>query len=1796
MTNFIDDILYDEPEQAETPVEPTPQTPGLSSAIDEILAAPSEVAEVSPVQTVDSPPVGSPSIDTVSGAFDAIQERRQDSIKEPDEVREVDAWESFKRSTVHLEEHIAGGVDVIREKLSVQNNPLLAVGMAAAAHDPVTRLIAPEPTQTVIGYDNKVQELTALSAGIRAHAHQRMESIEPPVELKLPGETMWDVVADPTRSFDYIVQSVAENSAPTAAAALLSAGTGGGSLLLGATGRQAVNIAGTTAFTYATVVEGGASYNELVAMGVPDHQAADTAAIVGLVNGLLETLPWAETIKNVPAVKKLLYKQIGNDLVTNPQLMKQAWNILKIASLEGVTEGLQEIIGNAGKRVYNDNQSLFEGVDEAAFLGFLLGGKYSTITETAVEIGYHAGNLRKKFGTQHHELTLESAAQQIEKARAALEAEATRLQDAVAESLAEPAGKPEVDIGELGEIETMTPVSQETVQPLLDRAYENTLVRNSQDEYVTLESVDPQPGRVYKGAFGLAEHTRLKELEAAIAEIGEIEELTANQQEQLDKLTAEVSTLSGTLSELPLLQHGIANTIGNWVQTYMPEYAAVVGEGQAWNAARGVANTTPIEVQGRVFTDFSRKMVYLDINRIRGELVQPNGQINLSRLLSTLAHEFGHMLTNHYYQQAPKRVQQALWNEYQKWRVTTENTALRDVDTAFGDPGQANFVRTSREALIEAQLAEVTDPQTKAMMEDMLLNTPVKEWVDKSLMSTENLEYYLSFPEWLAQEMAREKGVRPKGSARMFDKVRKALARFHKRHGDLFAPTTVFETWVSTLARNVTLNDTVQRLDNITPMNATLADEEVLRQQDYEAQDERYADFWGTALEMQDAHKWVEGGDFDLQQAAKELNKYRTDMNRFKRYMLTIEQIGYRNQHIHGLKARQRNGDLGFIDLLQSYNTTIREYEVRADETLKIWRELGTEQGAALSDFALEANRISHNMGRKMSPQELVLLSERMPTPLSQETFEFYQELQAEFESNLTAMEEALSAQAERTINAETLEGMAQLDQTLERIKRQTQQARSRNYFPASRFGNHTVLVRAKGAQSWENRDYKDEAVVVFETYETKKDAEKRAKQLGREFPRKDFATSTGILDRHERDYVGLPLPLLESMRELVAGNKEKEVALEQAIRKSLPGQGFAKRFAGFKDIKGASKDGARSYATYTSAFGHYLSKVQHADRFDTAIGDVQRSIRDLEMNNVDTAARKHLIARMQWQRDYVLNPRFEWQFLSALSFTWYLGAVPMKIILNLLQIPTVVVPYLSHRYGAAQTSAALTMASPMMIKMHRHPEQVPAHYHAAMERLAVEGVTTQSMFFEIAGVESGGPFGAILPTSEVLSTQMARNTFRRLMVVSGWLWNKTENWARYTTALATYDMEIKKGSSPDTAYQAAKEAVKLSMFEYARWNRPPFMTGHLRPITIFFTHIQHMLEHFFGPHPEKYRTLAMIFLIAGFQGLPFMEDTQELLTAFFRFVNKRYGREVFPHDATEAIREQIHSVINEIVDDPHGMWTDAFMRGGSRYSFGLGELGRQAYETSVDWAGVTPPEWLKHLPNIDLHSSVSLGRIIPGIDAINATDFNSMVQRGTTSIAGAGFGIPLNIMKAYHDTSATDLHRLRTMAPAFLSHPMKAYEYLTTQEAVDPKGNHLVRFDLENQTHVAEALAQALGGNVSRVNIAKEANWAFKASRAYWQERRNSFYRLFANAVLEGDKAMIEDARKRIVRWNKTAPVEQRITNKSLQQAAKNRIEARLRARQGLPPEDKEILLKRRTNRLFPLENQSPALDSPQP
>lgn len=109
------------------------------------------------------------------------------------------------------------------------------------------------------------------------------------------------------------------------------------------------------------------TYSDARTNGLTDKQALPYAMIGGALIGALDFVPLGRLIKKTggeEVIKHTIVKKIAREIVS----------IGTQSGFEGITEGAQQLVGNAIQSVYSDKKDYFSGVALSAVVGALFGG------------------------------------------------------------------------------------------------------------------------------------------------------------------------------------------------------------------------------------------------------------------------------------------------------------------------------------------------------------------------------------------------------------------------------------------------------------------------------------------------------------------------------------------------------------------------------------------------------------------------------------------------------------------------------------------------------------------------------------------------------------------------------------------------------------------------------------------------------------------------------------------------------------------------------------------------------------------------------------------------------------------------------------------------------------------------------------------------------------------------------------------------------------------------------------------------------------------------------------------------------------------------------------------------------------------------------------------------------------------------------------------------------------------------------------------------------------------------------
>lgn len=1077
---------------------------------------------------------------------------------------------------------------------------------------------------------------------------------------------------------------------------------------------------------------------------------------------------------------------------------------------------------------------------------------------------------------------------------------------------------------------------------------------------------------------------------------------------------------------------------------------------------------------------------------------------NFAAIASVMAHEFGHTLAMTWFNKLPAIVREALQAEHRNWL--------------------ANVLSENKEKSIMAEILKSKVNLTEQRHFDPnFFNDRTLEKMAKSKKHKKTLQYHLSFTEFVADLMARQ--LQDKKSAIVAPLTKKFLPRLQtlmRRYFAMYKDQGVFpadETY-GVFLQLLKSNAHVQQIEEI-KSQFTMG--------------ELASPAGGQA---ENVFNLLSSKELNIpQEVQDEVMADLDTYNLLMRYGITILQLGQENKHIPGL--------MKYIRAVHEHWITKSNWNDQAMQTLNAWRKLG-KTGDELGRFLIEMTVKSDELKRALTNDEIdALLKEKKIDfgAKAPEAWKVYERVKGDLANSL----QELYLIEKQRINEDWAGIKSIREAKINELDKLFTKLRDRNYFPLSRFGTLGITVKAIEPVTIAGRGYAKGEVIHMELYENKRQRNKGIGTLRRKYGPKTLSTFFAV-DEDMKPFTGLPIAV---MRQLKNNDKlrltpEQKIKLQDMIDVMSPTQSIAKRMLERKGTAGFSHDAQRGYGNYMLMMGGHIAKMRHVGEMDAAIDSVKKSATYLGQRGIINDKRNEIAGHLVRHQDYLLNPVNEWGNMRALAFVWFLGYNVKSAIVNLTQVPLVAYPYLAARAALtggtsiksdAVAIAALTKAGVDVGNFFRKGiNKYSIDEQEMLSILQAEGIIDESLATELAGIAHGDQLARYMPRESAVLTKGQRGVERAIRY-STVMFQAAEKYNRRVVALATYRLARAKDMNTKTSIDEAREAIRVTQFEYARWNRAAFMRGKAGILFVFQQYVQNIL-YFVTRDPGRARYMMMMLLAGGLQGLPGAEDIMDTLDLLGDKAKKWTKSK---RDPRTDIREWLRNLIISLHASP-----ELLMHGASAQSFGLG-IG-----AVNDMLGTS-------MASLSFEASISMGNIVPGWEALmkfmRGMPVGQSGQIATAKdILGAAITVPINILQWTMDPDPSSLRAFERMAPSVIKGGTRAFRIATgaNEEGISTltnrQGQTIADFDMNDPEHIAELLGMALGAQPTKVLRVQEAKWAEKEALQFYAAMRRNLQINFNYAMEEkrkvGDTEAVKDARKKIKQYNSIAPKGQQLIN----------------------------------------------------
>lgn len=626
-------------------------------------------------------------------------------------------------------------------------------------------------------------------------------------------------------------------------------------------------------------------------------------------------------------------------------------------------------------------------------------------------------------------------------------------------------------------------------------------------------------------------------------------------------------------------------------------------------------------------------------------------------------------------------------------------------------------------------------------------------------------------------------------------------------------------------------------------------------------------------------------------------------------------------------------------------------------------------------------------------------------------------------------------------------------------------------YAPLSRFGRYTVdVVDANGER------------LYFGMYETARDSNRAKMQLEHEF--KGATITTGTMSAEDyKLFAGVTPETLEQFGEMLGlkaeGNEAQDKAFQEFLKLTKNNHSAMKRLIHRKGVAGFSEDVGRVVANFVYSNARAGAMGLNAGKMETAIGKIpkeQGELKDLAMG----------------LRDYIRDPQEEGQAVRGMLFAQYLGGSIASAFVNTTQPFAVTLPWLSQYGGMKKAGAQLARAlKDMGTKGFKYESDLAKALQSAED----DGVVSPQEIHQLmAQARGAGMLRSGDGTKAGDLRAKAGNLWEQGKVLWGQPFALAEQFNRRSTFIASYRIAKDQGMADPAAF--ARKAVLETQFVYSKANKPKWARGAVGGTLFTFktysvSYLELMQRMWNQGGPEGKRAvgwaLAMLLLMSGAGGVPFMEDAEDLIDGAGQMMGYNIS-------AKQWRKELLANVVGKE----------------------LGEFMEQG---------------LSGLPGapIDVSGRLGMGNLLPGTGLfLNKPNR----ERDLMEIVGpAGDLVARGFTGARKLLGGDVAGAALEISPTAVRNLAKGADMAATGMYRDTKGYKVI------DTTLAEAAAKAIGFQPKSVAEVQEANSFMQRSKSFYTQTSSDIKAQWADALFRKDETAVQRVRERLAAWNRDNP-----------------------------------------------------------
>lgn len=675
---------------------------------------------------------------------------------------------------------------------------------------------------------------------------------------------------------------------------------------------------------------------------------------------------------------------------------------------------------------------------------------------------------------------------------------------------------------------------------------------------------------------------------------------------------------------------------------------------------------------------------------------------------------------------------------------------------------------------------------------------------------------------------------------------------------------------------------------------------------------------------------------------------------------------------------------------------------------------------------------------------------------------------QANAEDAMVLITDALQAEAREA--PDQADRILSLNNSVVKSYERAQALMDAGYAPLSRFGRYTVDVVSPDG----TREY-------FGMFESVYESNKMKAAMEKEFPGATVTQGT-MSDEAFKLFQGITPESLEQFGNMLGlsgdGDDAKDKAFQAYLQLAKNNHSALKRLIHRKGISGYSEDVGRVLASFVYSNARLAAGGLNAGTLEKAIEGIpkeQGELRDVAMG----------------LRSYIQDPQEEGQAVRGMLFAQYLGGSVASAVVNMTQPFQITMPWLSQFGGMRSAASHLAGAVRDMTRRSGYEPDLAKALHTA----EAEGIVSPQEIHQLmAQARGAGSLRTGDGTKMGDARATAANNWERVKVAWGQPFALAEQFNRRSTFIAAYRMAKEQGMADPAKF--AERAVLETQFVYSKANKPKWARGTIggtlftfKTYSVSYLELMHRMWTRGGPEGKRAVgwAVAMLLLMGGAGGLPFMEDAEDLIDGAGQLMGYNVSTKQW---RKQALRDTIGKELADFV------------------------------ENGVSGLPGAP---------IDVSGRLGMGNLIPGTGLLLSKQSR---ERDLLEVAGPAGDLVARGFTGARKVLTGDLAGAALeVSPTAVRNAFKGADMATSGIYKDTKGYKVI------DTTLDEAISKAIGFQPKSVAEVQEANSFMQRSKSFYIQTSSDIKAQWAQAVFEKDDAALQRVRDRLAAWNRNNP-----------------------------------------------------------